>query len=84
MRPNNSAVKDRGYAPVSRQQNHPTSPPPGTLQTKDRKPFLQYSKSFALACENIRFSSLFVAEDVSRGGTENCKLLWHFIAAMSK
>ena len=24
---------------------------------------------FLLACENIRFSSLFVAEDVSRGGT---------------
>ena len=25
--------------------------------------------SLDLACENIRFSSLFVAEDVSRGGT---------------
>ena len=26
-------------------------------------------KPYVLACENIRFSSLFVAEDVSRGGT---------------
>ena len=31
MRPNNSAVKDRGYAPASRQQNHPTFPPPPAL-----------------------------------------------------
>ena len=28
-----------------------------------------YSSYFYLACENIRFSSLFVAGDVSRGGT---------------
>ena len=26
-------------------------------------------RGLLLACENVRFSSLFVAEDVSRGGT---------------
>ena len=30
--------------------------------------------AYEIACENIRFSSLFVAEDVSRGGSEEKRM----------
>ena len=50
--------------------NNPTgpardNPPLATLLLYD----LSLNNRLELACENIRFSSLFVAGDVSRGGT---------------
>ena len=40
-----------------------------TLQVTDGSITLRQHFNLRIACENIRFSSLFVAEDVSRGGT---------------
>ena len=40
--------------------------------------FLKRLISFVFACENIRFSSLFAAWDVSRGGTSQATLVCIF------
>ena len=52
-------------------------------QQNKSKPYLQLVQ-ICIACENIRFSSLFAAGDVSRGGTKRLLLLHRFLYPIGK